>query len=61
MEGLLKAFSRTVGFEVFPPGLDKTLAYADRSKDRRPPFDTVLMFKILVIQTLNNLSDERTE
>ncbi len=25
------------------------------------PFDPVLMFKILVIQTLNNLSDERRE
>ncbi|GEK93672.1 hypothetical protein GWA01_14420 [Gluconobacter wancherniae NBRC 103581] len=37
------------------------LAYSDGSKGRRPPFDPVLMFKILVIQTLNNLSDERTE
>ena len=26
-----------------------------------PPFDAVLMFKILLIQTLNNLSGERTE
>jgi len=34
---------------------------ADGSKGGRPPFDPVLMFKILVIQTLNNLSDERTE
>ena len=24
-------------------------------------FDPVLMFKVLVIQTLNNVSDERTE
>jgi transposase len=27
----------------------------------RPLFDPVMMFKILVIQTINNLSDERTE
>ena len=27
----------------------------------RPPFDPVLMFKILVIQATNNLSDERAE
>lgn len=27
----------------------------------RPPFDPVLMFRILVIQALNSLSDERTE
>ena len=57
----LEAFSRTVDFEAFRPDLDKALVYADGSKGGRPPFDPVLMFKILVIQTLNNLSDERTE
>ncbi|KXV03123.1 transposase, partial [Acetobacter cerevisiae] len=57
----LEAFSRTVDFEVFRPDLDKALAYSDGSKGGRPPFDPVLMFKILVIQTLNTLSDERTE
>ncbi|EGG79081.1 Transposase insH for insertion sequence element IS5H [Gluconacetobacter sp. SXCC-1] len=57
----LEAFSRTVDFEVFRPDLEKALAYSDGSKGGRPPFDPVLMFKILVIQTLNNLSDERTE
>ncbi|KGB21943.1 Mobile element protein [Acetobacter tropicalis] len=57
----LEAFSRTVGFEVFRPDLEQALAYSDGSKGGRPPFDPVLMFKILVIQTLNNLSDERTE
>jgi len=34
---------------------------SDGRKGGRPPFDPVLMFRILVIQTLNNLSDERTE
>ena len=57
----LEAFSRTVDFEVFRPDLEKALAYSDGSKGGRPPFDPVLMFKFLVIQTLNNLSDERTE
>ena len=57
----LEAFSRTVDFEVFRPDLDQALVYSDGSKGGRPPFDAVLMFKILVIQTLNNLSDERTE
>lgn len=46
-------------FEVFRPDLDKV--YADGSKGGRPPFNPILMFKILVIQTLNKLSDERTE
>ncbi|OUJ16280.1 transposase, partial [Acetobacter sp. DsW_063] len=57
----LEAFSRAVDFEAFRPNLDKALAYSEGSKGGRPPFDPVLMFKILVIQTLNNLCDERTE
>ncbi|WP_249212885.1 IS5 family transposase [Acetobacter thailandicus] len=57
----LEAFSRIVDFETFRPDLEKALAYSDGSKGGRPPFDPVLMFKILLIQTLNNLSDERTE
>jgi len=50
-----------VDFEAFRPDLEKALAYSDGSKGGRPPFDPVQMFKILVIRTLNNLSDERTE
>jgi IS5 family transposase len=50
-----------VDFEQFRPDLEKALAYSDRSKGGRPPFDPVLMFKVLVIQTINSLSDERTE
>ncbi|WP_244284911.1 transposase [Acetobacter persici] len=50
-----------MGFEAFRPDLYRALAYADGSKGGRSPFDPALMFKILVIQTLNNLSDERTE
>ena len=46
---------------MFRPGLEKALAYSDRSRGGHPPFDPVLMFKILVIPTLNNFSDERTE
>jgi hypothetical protein len=56
----LEAFCRIVNFEVFSPDLEKVLAYLDGSKGRHPPFGPVLMFKILVIQTLNNLSEERT-
>ncbi|WP_264786606.1 transposase, partial [Gluconobacter cerinus] len=57
----LEAFSWTVDFEVFRPDLGQALAYSDGRKGGHPPFDPVLMFKILMIQTLNNLSDERTE
>ena len=48
-------------FELFRPELEAALAYSDGAKGGRPPFDPVLMFKVLVIQTANTLPDERTE
>ncbi len=57
----LEAFRATVDFEIFRPELNAALAYSDGARGGRPPFDAVMMFKILVIQTANNLSDERTE
>src|SRR3954471_10005666 len=33
------------------------LAYSENGQGGRPPFDPVMMFKILVIQAANNLSD----
>ena len=34
---------------------------SDRSKGGRPPYDHVLMFKVLILQASHSLSDERTE
>jgi transposase, IS5 family len=50
-----------VDFELFRAELERAVPRADRSRGGRPPFDHVLMFKVLVLQTQNNLSDERTE
>ena len=57
----LEAFATVVDFEMFRPELDAALAYSDGAKGGRPPFDPVMMFKILVIQAQNNLSDDRAE
>ena len=57
----LLAFTGAVDFEIFRPELNAALAYSDGSQGGRPPFDPVMMFKILVIQAANNLSDERAE
>lgn len=57
----LLAFAKVVDFEMFRPELTKALAYSDGAQGGRPPFDPVMMFKVLVIQAANNLSDERTE
>ena len=39
--------------------LDAALDRSDRARGGRPPYEAVLMFKVLVLQTL--LSDDRTE
>lgn len=57
----LEAYAKAVDFELFRAELETALAYADGSRGGRPPVDPVIMFKILVIQAQNNLSDERTE
>ena len=57
----LETYAGTVDFEMFRPELDMALAYSDGAQGGRPPYDPVMMFKILVVQAHNNLSDERSE
>ena len=47
-----------VDFEVFREDLEAALVRSDRTKGGRPPYDAVLMFKVLVLQTLYTLSDD---
>lgn len=54
-----EAFSAAVDFEMFCDGLVAALDYSNGLQGRRPPLGPVTMFKILVIQTMDNLSDER--
>lgn len=48
-------------FKIFRADLDAALCYRSGPQVGRPPFDPVMMFKVLVIQAANTLSDERTE
>ncbi len=57
----LERLAAVVDFEQFRPELERAVSRADRAKGGRPPFDRVLMFKVLILQTQNNLSDERTD
>ncbi len=50
-----------VTWEIFRPVLDKALERKNHDKGGRPAYDAVLMFKVLVLQALYNLSDEQTE
>jgi transposase, IS5 family len=57
----LEAYGRVVDFEIVRSELEIALSYSDEAKGGRPPCDPVMMFKILLIQAHNNLSDEPTE
>lgn len=57
----LERLSAVVDFEVFRRALVKALKRSDRGKGGRPPYDPVLMFRILVLQALYNLSDDQAE
>ena len=59
---MLEQLNGHVDFEFFRPVLEPALyGSVDPAHGGRPPFDPVLMFKILVLQRLYNLSDEQVE
>jgi IS5 family transposase len=58
---MLEGLGRAIPWETFRKPLDKALKRSDREKGGRKPFDSVLMFKVLVLQALYNMSDEQTE
>ncbi|MCC3244495.1 transposase [Methylocystis sp. WRRC1] len=57
----LERLNALVDFELFRPSLESAVPRGDRSKGGRPPFDHVFMFKILILQAMHALSDERCE
>lgn len=57
----LERLSAVVDFEIFRADLDAALKRSDRSKGGRRPMDAVMMFKVLILQSLYGLADEQTE
>jgi transposase, IS5 family len=57
----LERLTSVVDFELFRPELEAALDRSDRGRGGRPPYDAVLMFRVLVLQTLYTLSDDQTE
>lgn len=57
----LPRIGEVVDFEGFRPMLESAYEVRDPSKGGRPRKDAVLMFKVLVLQQLYNLSDDQTE
>jgi IS5 family transposase len=57
----LERIKALVDFELFRPELEKSVPRSDGTKGGRPAFDHVLMFKVLILQAMHGLSDERAE
>ncbi len=57
----LEKLNVVVAWDVFRKPLAKALKRSDGARGGRPPFDPVLMFKIMVLQALYSLSDDQAE
>lgn len=57
----LKALNAVIDWSVFEPMLTKGLQKEKKSNAGRPGFDPLLMFKVLILQSLYNLADGQTE
>jgi transposase, IS5 family len=57
----LPKIRKMVNWELFRPLLEVVRDKGHKSNAGRRPFDIVLMFKVLILQSLYNLSDEQTE
>lgn len=57
----LPRLKKLVDWERFRPELEAVRDKERKSNAGRKPFDVVLMFKVLVLQSLYNLSDEKIE
>ena len=52
---------RRLWLALFRPEFEAAPRRSDRGRGGRSPYDVVLMFKVLVLQTLDTLSDDQTE
>lgn len=57
----LEQLNSIVNWQIFVPVLDRAIPREKSDKGGRPPFDNLLMFKVLVIKRLYNLSHAQTE
>jgi IS5 family transposase len=57
----LEKLNKTIKWEIFRPILTKALKRSAQGPGGRPPYDYILMFKILILQRLYHISDEQAE
>jgi IS5 family transposase len=57
----LEKLNNGIDFEIFRPILEEKLTKLAKGKGGRPPYDYILMFRILILQRYYNLSDNPIE
>jgi len=57
----LERLEKGIDFEMFRIFLEESLSKESKGKGGRPPYDYVMMFKIMIVQRFYNLSDDQVE
>nr|WP_249417303.1 transposase [Treponema phagedenis] len=57
----LEKLNEKINWEIFKPLLKKALTKEPKGLGGRPAYDYVMMFKIIILQKLYNISDDQTE
>ncbi len=57
----LEKLNHAIDWELFRPKLTKVFKKQAKGAGGRPPYDYVMLFKVLVLQRIYNLSDDQTE
>ncbi len=57
----LEKLYKSIDFEMFRDMLETKMSKLAKGKGGRPPYDYILMFKILILQRYFNLSDDQAE
>jgi IS5 family transposase len=57
----LQKLDKVIDWELFRAPIEEAFRIESKGPGGRPPFDRLMMFKIMVLQRYYNLSDEQTE
>ena len=57
----LQKLDKVIEWEIFRAPIEEALYIKPKAPGGRPPFDKLMMFKIIILQRYYNLSDEQTE
>jgi len=57
----LNKLDKIIDWEIFRKPIEEALYVEPKAPGGRPPYDRLMMFKILILQKYYNLSDEQTE